>query len=88
MWFAALDGYQTQPWFVNFMVRLLEGSPDVLALVAKNPFPGAPPRYIRAQLYDYHFTTAAERRAAGNWWRRDFKEEYFPAVSLRAARAE
>jgi predicted DCC family thiol-disulfide oxidoreductase YuxK len=88
MWFAALDGYQSQPWFVNFMVRLLEGSPDVLALVARNPFPGAPPRYIRAQLYDYHFTTAAERRATGNWWRRDFQGEYLPAVSLRAARAE
>ncbi len=88
MWFASLDGYQSQPWFVNFMVRLLEGSPDVLALVAKNPFPGAPPRYIRAQLYDYHFTTTAERRESGNWWRRDLKGEYLPAVSLRAAGAE
>jgi predicted DCC family thiol-disulfide oxidoreductase YuxK len=88
MWFAALDGYQSQPWFANLLARLLEGSPDVLALVAKNPFPGAPPRYIRAQLYDYHFTTAIERRTSGNWWRRDFKGEYFPAVSLRAARAE
>jgi len=88
MWFAALDGYQSQPWFVNFMVRLLEGSKDVLALLAKNPFPDAPPRYIRGQLYDYHFTTAAEHRASGNWWRRDLKGEYLPAVSLRAARAE
>jgi predicted DCC family thiol-disulfide oxidoreductase YuxK len=88
MWFAALDGYQSQPWFANLMARLLEGSPDVLALVAKNPFPAAPPRYIRAQLYDYRFTTAAERRVAGNWWRRNFKGEYFPAVSLRAAGAE
>ncbi len=88
MWFAALDGYQSEPWFGNFIVRLLEGSPDVLALVGKNPFPNASPRYIRAQLYDYHFTTIGERRSDGNWWRRDLKGEYLPTVSLRTPSAE
>jgi len=88
MWFAALDGYQSEPWFGNFIVRLLEGSPDVLALIGKNPFPNASPRYIRAQLYDYHFTTIGERRSDGNWWRRDLKGEYLPAVSLRTPSAE
>ena len=65
------------------MVRLLEGSPDVLALLGKNPFPTAPPRFIRAQLYDYKFTTLAEHRATGNWWKRELKGEYFPRASLR-----
>jgi len=83
MWFAALNGYQSQPWFVNFMVRLLEGSPDVLTLLAVNPFPSSPPRFVRARLYDYKFTTLAERRATGNWWRREPQGEYFPAVSLK-----
>jgi predicted DCC family thiol-disulfide oxidoreductase YuxK len=83
MWFAALSSYRAQPWFVNFMVRLLEGSPDVLALLAKNPFPAAPPRYIRAQVYDYYFTSFEERRATGNWWRREPKGVYFPVVSLK-----
>jgi len=83
MWFAALNGYQSQPWFVNFMVRLLEGSPDVLTLLAVNPFPSSPPRFVRARLYDYQFTTLAERRATGNWWRREPQGEYFPAVSLK-----
>jgi len=83
MWFAALSGYQSHPWFVNFMVRLLEGSPDVLALLAVNPFPASPPQYIRARLYDYRFTTVAERRATGNWWRREPQGEYFPLVSLK-----
>ncbi len=83
MWFAALGNYQTNPWFVNFMLRLLEGSPDVLALMAKNPFPSAPPRYIRAQVYDYQFTSFAERRSTGAWWRRELKGEYFPVVSLK-----
>src|SRR5579864_78075 len=83
MWFAALSNYQQQPWFVNFMVRLLEGSPDVLALVANNPFPASPPRYVRAQVYDYQFTSFAERRATGDWWRREPTGAYFPPVSLR-----
>jgi len=46
-------------------------------------FPAAPPRYIRAQVYDYHFTTFAERRATGNWWRRELRGVYFPVVSLK-----
>lgn len=83
MWFAALGSYQSQPWFVSFMARLLEGSPDVLALLARNPFPSGPPRYVRAQVYDYKFTTLAEKRATGDWWSRQPKGEYFPVVSLR-----
>jgi lipase maturation factor 1 len=83
MWFAALGSYQGQPWFVNFMVRLLEGSPEVLALMATNPFPSSPPQYIRAQIYDYKFTSLAERRSTGNWWRRELQGEYFPVVSLK-----
>jgi len=83
MWFAALSNYQGNRWFVNFMLRLLDGSPDVLALVAWNPFPSAPPRYIRAQVYDYKFTSFAERRSSGAWWRRELKGEYFPVVSLK-----
>jgi hypothetical protein len=83
MWFAALGGYQANPWFVNFIVRLLEGSPDVLALLATNPFPSAPPRYVRAQVYDYKFTNMAEHRTTGNWWRRELKGNYFPPASLK-----
>lgn len=88
MWFAALDNYRAEPWFVNFVVRLLEGSPDVLHLLARNPFPSTPPRYIRAMLYDYKFTTTGERHATGNWWKRELKGDYLPAVSLRAAPRE
>jgi lipase maturation factor 1 len=83
MWFAALGSYQANPWFVNFMLRLLEGSPDVHALLAVNPFPSAPPGYIRAQVYDYKFTNMAEHRATGNWWRRELKSIYFPPASLK-----
>ncbi len=83
MWFAALGDVRQNPWFENFCVRLLQGSPEVLALLEKNPFPHQPPKYIRAEFYDYHFTTAAERRATGAWWKRELVGEYLPAVSLR-----
>ena len=83
MWFAALGDYRGNPWFVNFLVRLAQGSPEVLALVEKNPFPEQPPRYLRAVLYEYHFTDWATRRATGNWWRRERKGLYCPEIALR-----
>jgi hypothetical protein len=82
MWFAALGNYRQNSWFVNFCVRLLQGSPEVLALLERNPFPNAPPRYIRAVTYDYHFTDFATRRKTGAWWRRERTGDYLPAISL------
>jgi hypothetical protein len=84
MWFAALGNYQADPWILNFLARLLEGQPEVVLLLGHNPFPGAPPRYVRALVYDYRFATPAERRASGDWWKREFRKSYVPQVSLRA----
>ena len=86
MWFAALSNYPSTSWFGNFMVRLLQGSPEVLALLAENPFPSAPPKYVRAQLFDYSFTDFAARRATGDWWKRKPRGLYFPAISLEDVR--
>ena len=83
MWFAALGNVRGHPWFVNFLVRLLQGSPEVVALLEKNPFPVRPPRRIRAVLYEYHFTDCVARRATGDWWRREPKGMYCPEISLR-----
>ena len=81
MWFAALGSYRENPWFVRLIVRLLEGSQDVSRLLAKNPFPHDPPRYIRAMFYRYRFTTLRERRETGAWWKREQLQEYLPTVS-------
>jgi lipase maturation factor 1 len=83
MWFAALGDYQSDPWIVRFMARLLQGSPEVLRLLGRNPFPDAPPHYVRAMLYQYRFTSPAERKSTGAWWGRELKGVYVPAVSLR-----
>jgi hypothetical protein len=83
MWFAAMGNADNEPWFSQFIVKLLQGQKDVVGLLASNPFPDHPPRWIRARLYRYTFTTPAERQATGRWWNREFVSEYFPAVSLR-----
>jgi len=79
MWFAALGTYQQNRWFVGFMMRLLQGEPTVLRLLRSNPFPNAPPEYVRARLYLYHFTHSGER----GWWTREERGAYFPVVSLK-----
>jgi hypothetical protein len=87
MWFAALSDYRTNPWFVTFCERLLEGSPEVLGLLQRNPFPDRPPRYVRAVTYDYRFSTWDEDRDTGSstrvWWHREPRGQYLPPVGLR-----
>ena len=82
MWFAALSRYQDEPWFLLFCQRVLQGSKPVLALLSKNPFPDGPPRYLRAIVYEYHFTDLATQRARGTWWRRSRKGLYCPMLTL------
>ncbi|MEP6686243.1 MAG: lipase maturation factor family protein, partial [Verrucomicrobiota bacterium] len=82
MWFAALGTYRQNPWFGRLVLQLLKNSPDVTGLLERNPFPNSPPRYIRAVLYDYRFTTVEERRATGAWWKREDRGIYLPRVSL------
>jgi hypothetical protein len=83
MWFAALGDYRSDPWIVRFMARLLQGSPEVLGLLERNPFVDRPPHYVRAMLYQYTFTSPAERKSTGAWWKRELKGVYVPAVSLK-----
>jgi hypothetical protein len=82
MWFAALADWRSQEWFFAFLERLLQGSPPVLELLEGNPFPDRPPRYVRARTWDYRFTTPAERRETGDWWRREPQGPYGPVVEL------
>lgn len=79
MWFAALSGdCRRAPWFLAFERRLLEGSHEVLGLLASNPFPDGPPRYLRAKLYLYHFTG----RGLPDWWDRIEVGPFCPPVGL------
>lgn len=82
MWFAALGSIRDNPWIINLMLRLLQGSPPVLGLLESNPFAGGVPRYVRAQLYDYRFADRRTHALTGEWWVRSPQGLYFPEVSL------
>jgi len=83
MWFAALGSCQREAWFQRFLLRLLQGSKPVTRLLASDPFPDAPPRYLRTTLWQYRFATGEERRA-GAWWTRTAEGPYCPVVTLRS----
>jgi hypothetical protein len=81
LWFASLGSWREYPIVINTEVRLLSTDPDVLALFAGNPFPQEPPRQVRAVLWQYWFTTAAEKSKTGLWWRREFRGLYAPTLT-------
>jgi predicted DCC family thiol-disulfide oxidoreductase YuxK len=84
MWFAALDDPRRVNWFPRFLQRLLENESTVTALLQRNPFADKAPQYIRAQFYDYTFSSGAEMRQ-GLWWQRRSVGLYFPVVRLTAS---
>jgi hypothetical protein len=83
MWFAALGTWRRDPWIILFQQRLLEGTPQVLALLRSNPFPDSPPKFVRATVADYHFSDTATWRRTGQWWRADEPQPYSPVLTLR-----
>jgi len=82
LWFAAMEPVQANPWTLGIVHRLLEGSPEILEFFETNPFPGKPPQFIRAYVYDYHFSSPEEHEKTGCWWRRDNQRPYLPPVTM------
>lgn len=81
MWFAAMSMPELHPWMYRLVEKLLEGDGKFLRLLARNPFPAAPPNFIRADLYLYRFTKPGERQ----WWQRTRLGTYLPPMALRRA---
>jgi hypothetical protein len=79
MWFAGLSNFEQEPWIVHLVYELLRGDPLVKTLLARDPFPGAPPRFVRARLYTYSF---AKGRPGGRYWDRTLESEYLEPLSL------
>jgi len=80
LWFAALGRCEHEPWLHRFLFRVLEGSASVTALMADDPFAGAPPRYLRTTLWQYRFA------GRDSWWARSEPRTYCPTVTLRDGR--
>ena len=85
MWFEALNYQRGQPptfWFKSFISRILEGEHTVLELLDYNPFEGSPPRFLRAVVYNYRFTSKEVRKKSGLCWKRDYLGIYLHPSSL------
>lgn len=81
LWFASLTTWDQAPIVPRTEIRLLEGSPETLSLFRGNPFPAHPPRYVRAVLYQYWFSTWAQKRDEGVWWTRKLLGTYAPTLT-------
>jgi Lipase maturation factor len=77
VWFAAMEDVNDEPWTVHLVWKLLHNDPLALGLLDGNPFPGSPPRYIRARLFRYQFAPRGSRA----WWTRTELGEWLPALS-------
>ncbi|WP_040783371.1 lipase maturation factor family protein [Nocardia pneumoniae] len=86
MWFAAFSPHYARDWLGPFLVRLLENDRATVRLLRRNPFPESPPRYVRAQLYEYRFTTPRELVSTRAWWHRTLVSRYVPPVALTGDR--
>jgi hypothetical protein len=80
MWFAAMATPDEYPWTFNLAWKLLHNDTGTLCLFAGNPFPGSPPKYIRAVLYRYTFAKPGNNK--GRWWNRERLGDWIPAVSI------
>jgi hypothetical protein len=80
MWFASMSSVSEYPWTLNLAWKLLHNDPLILDLFATNPFPGKPPRYIRAALYRYSFERNGDPQ--GRYWNRKLLDPaWIPAMS-------
>ncbi|MGW4734247.1 lipase maturation factor family protein [Streptomyces shenzhenensis] len=83
MWFAALSPAYAGEWFGALVERLLENDRDTLRLLRRSPFPpDRPPRYVRARLFRYRYTTWRELRETGACWERTYVGEFLPPTRL------
>jgi hypothetical protein len=80
LWFASLGAWPEYPIVPRTEELLFLNDRDVLQLFAGNPFPGTAPRYVRAVLWQYWFTSMKEKHDTGNWWRRQLLGTYAPTI--------
>ncbi|GGG91439.1 lipase maturation factor family protein [Silvibacterium dinghuense] len=84
LWFSSLGEWRQNQIVPLAEEHLLQNDRDVLALFRSNPFAAAPPKYVRAVLWQYWFTSLEEKRRTGNWWRRELLGLYAPELTTTA----
>ncbi len=77
IWFAAMDERWTgSRWMVHVVWKLLHGDRGLRSLFDVDPFPDAPPRWIRIRRFVYRFAPAG----SDDWWVREEVGEWLPPV--------
>jgi hypothetical protein len=79
IWFAAMSTADRHPWTVHLVAKLLHADPNVLSLLAADPFPEGPPRFVRARLWRYRFTPRGD--TTGAWWQRELLGDWLPPLA-------
>ncbi len=79
MWIVALgSGIEQNLWICNFLKKLLEQDPEVMKLMANDPFGDTntdeKPKYIRVTRYKYKFNDIGEK----DYWVREPIGRFFP----------
>jgi hypothetical protein len=80
LWFASLGPWIQDPMIPRTEEALLENNADVLGLFRSNPFSAAPPKFVRAVLYQYWFSNRAQKDLLGLWWDRQLLGTYAPTL--------
>jgi lipase maturation factor 1 len=80
LWFASLGEWRQYQFVLGTEEALLDGSHEVLSLFGPNPFPNGPPQELRCVMWQYWFTSLAEKRETGDWWRRKYLGLYAPTL--------
>lgn len=81
LWFASLGQWQQNIFVPRTEELLLENDRDVFELFAGNPFPDAPPKFVRTVLWQYWFSTPEQKRNDGLWWQREYLGTYAPTLT-------
>jgi hypothetical protein len=84
LWFAPMGGPEDAPWMISLIAKLLHNDPLALSLIGPNPFPNAPPRYIRAVSYTYQF--ARPGNPGHVYWIRQRQGLWLPPLSADDSR--
>jgi hypothetical protein len=79
LWFVPMGTPDAFPWTISLVNKLLHNDPQALSLIGPNPFPNAPPRYIRIVEYIYHFAQPGNPQHV--YWTRERLRLWLPAVS-------
>jgi len=79
IWFAAMQRPEHNPWLIHMIWKLLDNDKDTLSLLADNPFPKNPPKYIRVGYYKYSFVPLNDK--SGAVWNREYIGQWLPPLS-------